>query len=158
MIPLSESDTILVAEGDALIRMVMTDMLGDAGFAVAATSTVPGALAQLEARPGTRALITGRTLSAVGDGIGLIHRARARWPGLALLITSGAASDLPDLIPADVRILWKPFHYQLLARAVADEIRRCGLAAAPVLPEGSPTGSVQLDLAAAAPARGPDMT
>lgn len=156
----SDPDAILVAEGDALIRMVMVDMLEDAGFAVTAAADAAGALAALETRPEIRALITGRTLTALGDGIDLVHRARAGWPGLALLITSGSASDLPQRIPVGVRIVWKPFHYHVLARVIADEIRSAGRAAsaAPVMPEGLPAGPAQPELAAAAPVREPDKT
>ncbi|GJD79712.1 response regulator [Methylobacterium gregans] len=147
----SEPDAILVAEGDALIRMVMVDMLGDAGFAVTPAADAAAALAVLEARPEIRALIAGRTLAEVGDGIELVHRARDGWPHLAILITSGAASDLPPLIPAGVRILWKPFHYQVLAQVLAEEIRALGSpSAAPLLPEGSPTSP------GAAPVHEPD--
>ena len=41
----SEPDAILVAEGDALIRMVMVDMLSDAGFAVTKAADAADALA-----------------------------------------------------------------------------------------------------------------
>lgn len=147
----SEPDAILVAEGDALIRMVMVDMLSDAGFAVSAAADAAAALSVLETRPEIRALIAGRTLSAIGDGIGLVHQARANWPHLAILITSGAASDLPPLIPEGVRILWKPFHYHVLAQVIADEIRVLrSPSAAPLLPEGSPTSP------GAAPVHEPD--
>jgi CheY-like chemotaxis protein len=154
----SEPDAILVAEGDALIRMVMVDMLEDAGFAVTAVSDAIGALAALETRPGIRALITGRTLTAVGDGIALAHRARAGWPALALLITSGSAGDLPERIPEDARILWKPFHYHVLIQVIAEEIRGgAGASAAPLLPEGLPARPAEPGLAvAAAPVREPD--
>lgn len=147
----SEPDAILVAEGDALIRMVMVDMLSDAGFAVTTAADAADALAVLKARPEIRALIAGRTLTAVGDGIGLVHRARADRPHLAILITSGAASDLPPLLPEGVRILWKPFHYHVLAQLIVEEIHAVGSpSAAPLLPEGSPTSP------GAAPVHEPD--
>ncbi|AWN36283.1 response regulator [Methylobacterium radiodurans] len=154
----SEPDAILIAEGDALIRMVMVDMLSDAGFTVVAVADAAGALAVLETRAEIRALITGRTLTALGDGIGLIQRARVGWPGLALLITSGSASDLTSQIPTGVRIVWKPFHYHVLAQVIAQEIRGSdGPSAIPLLPEGLPTSPAQPGLAAAAaPVREPD--
>jgi DNA-binding NtrC family response regulator len=83
----SRSLAILIAEADELVRMVIADMLVDAGFQTIEVCTAVEALAVLRGPVTVRMLITGRSI--VGDGIALAHLVHHRWPGVGVIVTSG---------------------------------------------------------------------
>jgi two-component system, response regulator PdtaR len=118
--------------------MVTADMLEDAGFQTVEVRTAVEALAVLEGSITVSMLITGRGI--VGDGVALAHLVHHRWPGVGIVVTSGAGAYLQEELPPGVRLLSKPYDFADLIHEV-----EAGLAqvqdepsGAPVLPGGVP--------------------
>ncbi|WP_187276708.1 response regulator [Methylobacterium sp. WL30] len=88
---------ILIAEADQLVRMVTADMLTDLGYRAIEVGTAAEALAVLQGPDTVRMLITGRSI--VGDGVALVHLVHHRWPGVGIIVTSGAGADLRSALP-----------------------------------------------------------
>ncbi len=153
---------ILIAEADQLVRMVTADMLEDVGFHTIEVRTAAEALAVLERPTPVSVLITGRGI--VGDGVALAHLVHHRWPGVRIIVTSGAGADLQGELPPGTRLLSKPYVFADLIQEVEAGLAEVqeAFSAAPVLPSGVPphTG-VELGNgigALAAPTTEPDKT
>ncbi|MGH1569573.1 response regulator [Methylobacterium sp. P31] len=141
--------------------MVTADMLADAGFQTIEVRTAAEAVAVLEGPTPVRLLITGRSI--VGDGVALAHLVHHRWPGVGVIVTSGAGADLQRELPPTTRLLRKPYDFADLIREVEAGLGPTTeeISAAPILPSGVPphTG-VELSngVGAAAPTTEPDKT
>ncbi len=153
---------ILIAEADQLVRMVTADMLTDIGYQSIEVSTAAEALAVLEGPAIVRMLITGRSI--VGDGVALAHLVHHRWPGVGIIVTSGAGAGLQRELPPGTRLLSKPYKFADLIQEVEAGLVevRDEPSTAPVLPSGVPPHR-GLDLgygvgAIAAPSTEPDKT
>jgi hypothetical protein len=70
------------------------------------------------------------------DGISLAKIVRARWPAIAIVVTSGALPDGGNLeIPEDVRFVRKPYKAETLIEeleAAIAETARLDVSAAPI--------------------------
>ncbi|GJE54860.1 response regulator [Methylobacterium thuringiense] len=153
---------ILIAEADQLVSMVTADMLTDVGYQAMEVSTAAEALAVLRGPTTVRMLITGRSI--VGDGVALAHLVHHRWPGVGIIVTSGAGAELKRELPPGTRLLRKPYRFADLIHEVEAGLAqvRDEPAPAPVLPVGVPPHR-GLDLghgvgAIAAPSTEPDKT
>ncbi|MCJ2010684.1 response regulator [Methylobacterium sp. J-092] len=129
---------ILIAEADQLVRMVTADMLTDLGYRAIEVGTAAEALALLQGPDTVRMLITGRSI--VGDGVALVHLVHHRWPGVGIIVTSGAGADLRSALPPGTRLLSKPYKFADLIQEVEAGLGqvRDEPATAPVLPSGVP--------------------
>lgn len=128
---------ILIAEADHLVRMVTADMLADAGFRTIEVRTAVEALVVLEGPDAVRMLITGRGIE--GDGVALAQLVHHRWPGIGIIVTSGAGGDLMRDLPPGTRLLSKPYDFADIIREVeANLVRHESPSAGPVLPGGVP--------------------
>ncbi len=110
--------TVLVAEDEILLRMVIAGYLRDCGFDVVEAGDADEAVRVLEA--GVRVDIVFSDVNMPGrlDGFGLAQWLRRERPGLKIILTSGAAQgekDASDLC-AHVPVLAKPYDYAELAR------------------------------------------
>jgi CheY-like chemotaxis protein len=134
----SRSLAILIAEADELVRMVIADMLVDAGFQTIEVCTAVEALAVLRGPVTVRMLITGRSI--VGDGIALAHLVHHRWPGVGVIVTSGAGGDLQRELPPGTRLLSKPYVFADFIQGVVAGLAQVQeeISTAPVLPSGVP--------------------
>jgi len=107
------SDTkpqILVAEDEAMLRLIAVEMLEDAGFKVFEASDGVEALTLLKANPEIALLISDIKMPRL-DGYGLIEAGLDLKPGLKVLLMTGYA-DVPlpiQLKSRDIQILHKPF-------------------------------------------------
>ena len=153
---------ILIAETDPLVRMVTADMLTDIGYQAIEVRTATEALEVLQGPATVRMLITGRRI--VGDGVALAHLVHHRWPSVAIIVTSGAGSELQHELPLGTRLLRKPYKFADLVQEVEAGLlqARDEASAAPVVPSGVPPHR-GLDLghgvgAIAAPSTEPDKT
>ncbi|WP_246686698.1 hypothetical protein [Methylobacterium sp. WL30] len=83
-------------------------------------------------------LITERSI--VGDGVALVHLVHHRWPGVGIIVTSGAGADLRSALPPGTRLLSKPYKFADLIQEVEAGLGqvRDEPATAPVLPSGVP--------------------
>jgi CheY-like chemotaxis protein len=106
----AEPKIILVAEDELLVRMLVVDLLTDAGFQVVEAGHAAEALIALES--GTwriHLLFTDINMPGTMDGLELAHHVRAKWPHIALLIASGEAKPVPSSLPVGSVFLAKPY-------------------------------------------------
>jgi CheY-like chemotaxis protein len=129
---------ILIAEADELVRMVTADMLTDVGFQTMEVCTAAEAVAVLQGSVAVRMLITGRAI--VGDGVALAHLVHHRWPGVGIIVTSGAGVDLQHDLPPGTRLLSKPYAFADLIQEVEAGLVQAQKepSPAPMLPSGVP--------------------
>ena len=113
------SRTVLLVEDDVLVRECMGEMLGDAGWRVAAAANAFEALDWMNARGMPDALVTDLRLGPGMSGLALIAEARRRWPQLRAVLVSGADPAGLCLHPGD-RFLGKPFSMDKLLQVVAE--------------------------------------
>ncbi len=109
---------ILLVEDEALIRMVGSDALADAGYEVIEASSADHALTVLEKAGEVHLLFTDIRMPGSMDGLqlaGLVHK---RWPAMKILVTSGDTWPPKEQIPDDGRFIAKPYLPQMLQREV----------------------------------------
>jgi two-component system, response regulator PdtaR len=73
---------VLVAEDEALVRLLANDMLTDAEYRVVEAQDGQEALGILSAKNSVRAL-------SKHDGLALARIVRQRWPHIGVVVTSG---------------------------------------------------------------------
>jgi len=115
--PEREPATILVVEDEVLIRLVLADELRMAGFFVLEAADADAALALIVAEPAIALVFTDIRMPGSMDGLGLMHRVRAYWPHLKIIVASGAA------LPVDEEPCWdlslqKPYDVPDVLRSV----------------------------------------
>jgi len=114
---------VLLVEDEPSAREGLTAMLNMIGCQVAAVGSGEEALA----RPAGEAydlLLTDLLLPGMHGGE-LIRKARARWPGIRVLVMSGYAEDEAvrrGVLDGSVRFLQKPFGLATLERALGDAL------------------------------------
>ncbi len=82
--------TILVVEGDFLLRKVIHYLLASAGFSVVMQAEVNGALAVLDAQPDVQAIVIDLT---VPGGYALAWTVGLCWPNIGIVATSTVARE-----------------------------------------------------------------
>lgn len=114
---------VLLAEDEAMLRLIAAEMLEDAGFQVFEASDGVEALAQLQANPQIALLVSDIKMPRL-DGYGLIEAGLAFKPDLKVLLMTGYADvPLPKVLKAhDIQILHKPFQLDDLVAMVASII------------------------------------
>ena len=80
---------ILLVEDEPVIRGIVADMLGDAGFEVTATCTGDEAAILIADSDRFDVLLTDVTMPGLIDGIGLAEHAREVHPALPVVFVSG---------------------------------------------------------------------
>jgi CheY-like chemotaxis protein len=137
---------VLVTEDEVLVRMLIADVLQEAGYTVLEATTAVEALALLEARPDIGVLFADIDLPGGVDGVELARRVGDRHPGVALVLSSGRNRPGGDGVPAGACFVPKPWTNAALMACIARAVRR----ARPAV--GGP-GAVWTDLSLAALAR-----
>ena len=101
--------TVIVVEDDPLQRSDAVAMLDAAGLDVVDFETADEALLFLDARAGeVAAVLTDVQMPGTLDGFDLAIKISVSWPGVAVLMTSGADRPSSLLIPT-VTFLPKPW-------------------------------------------------
>ena len=101
-----ETATVLVVEDDFLVRICAADALSEAGFQVLEAADAPEALALLDRAP-VDVVFTDVNMPGEFDGLGLAERVARRWPGVAVVVTSGRG--FPNGLAAGARFVPKPY-------------------------------------------------
>jgi two-component system, response regulator PdtaR len=112
--------TVVVAEDEPLIRLLVAGAMRDAGFEVIEAGHAEEALGHLQSQPATiHLLFTDIHMPGQMTGLALACYVREAWPHIALLITSG---QMPaEELPAGSIFLTKPYeteHVVAHARAL----------------------------------------
>ena len=113
--------TILIVEDEALVRVIGSDALEDAGYDVLEAASSDEALRLLDANDDVRLLFTDIRMPGKLDGLQLANLVHERWPRIKILITSGDTWPSQDRIPDDGRFIAKPYKVTALCDQV-DEI------------------------------------
>jgi CheY-like chemotaxis protein len=101
---------IIVAEDDALTRLVIAGALVSEGFEVIEAGHADDAIVHLEMRgQDVRVLFTDVQMPGEMDGVRLAHHVRSRWPQIGVIVTSGQAlPQLPEMPPGS-KFVPKPY-------------------------------------------------
>jgi CheY-like chemotaxis protein len=102
--------TVLVADDDVLIRMVIADYLRECGFRVVEAANADEAVAVLDATP-VDAVFSDVHMPGSMNGFGLAAFVRQRYPGVAVTLTSGLTqkADAAGELCMDGPLLAKPY-------------------------------------------------
>jgi CheY-like chemotaxis protein len=108
---------ILVAEDEAMLRIIAVEMLEDAGFSVLQAGDGEEALALLKTHPDISLLVSDIKMPRM-DGYALVEAVRAFKPELKVLLMTGYSQTPPPNLPAfkGVTTLHKPFNLDRLCQ------------------------------------------
>jgi CheY-like chemotaxis protein len=112
-----ESRMVLVVEDEPLIRETVTDAFESAGLEVLSAANAQEALDALRGHPEVSLVFTDINMPGTMDGLDLAKFVRAKWPRIALIVTSGrpppvAIADMPG------RFFSKPYNLGELIDAI----------------------------------------
>jgi len=112
---------ILLAEDETLVRMIASDILtDDASYRVIEAANADEALTLLEARHDVRVVFTDVDMPGSLNGYALARIVDMRWPGIALIVTSGLTGPGIGDLPKKARFLPKPYSPATLLDTVRD--------------------------------------
>lgn len=117
---LDNRSVVLLVEDDMLVRMIVAEVLADAGFAVIECASAEQALAALQTRPDVQVLFTDVNMPGALDGLALARIVHQQWPAVGIAIGSGRIRPGPGEIPPGTRFLAKPYVFDALTEAVCD--------------------------------------
>jgi DNA-binding NtrC family response regulator len=114
----SESHAILIAEDEAMLRIVAVEALKDEGFTVFEAGDGVSALEELRSHPEIELLISDIKMPRLG-GYGLAKDALELRPDLKVLFMTGYSTESPpDFVRARaIKTLQKPFNVVQLSHA-----------------------------------------
>jgi CheY-like chemotaxis protein len=112
---------ILLAEDEAMLRVLAVEMLEDAGFKVFEAGDGVEALELLQANPDIALLVSDIKMPRM-DGYALVEAGLRFKPGLKVLLMTGYSHEPPPhlLKAAGVQILHKPFNLERLCALAAE--------------------------------------
>ena len=112
---------ILVAEDEAMLRVIAVEMLEDAGFTVFQAGDGEEALALLKANPDIILLVSDVKMPRM-DGYALVQAGRDFKPDLKVLLMTGYAQDPPPSVAAlkGILTLHKPFNLDRLCQLAGE--------------------------------------
>src|SRR5690606_5922535 len=121
-------ETILLAEDEPPLRVLMTNLLTGAGYRVLAAASGPQALTLWRAHgPEVRLLVTDIVMPDGMSGFDLAAELVREQPQLPIIYTSGYSPELSgrqDELIAGVNFLPKPFTMDRLLRAIRNALDR----------------------------------
>jgi len=110
---------ILVVEDDPWVRLIGTDLLGEAGFTVVEAESAEQALRIFEQRPERAVVFTDVEMPGSLNGLDLAWRISARAPGIGILVTSGGGPVPEALLPVRAHFIAKPYSAATLLSQIA---------------------------------------
>jgi len=119
--------TILVAEPDVLVRMVISDYLRECGYRVAEAANADDVIVILQSAKRIDVVLSEVRLSGQMDGFELARWVRTNHPSVEVVLASGitsAAGKAGDL--CDNGPLEKPYHPQQVEKRIKMLLERRG--------------------------------
>ena len=113
---------VLLVEDEPLVRMCAADILEDEGFEVIEAATAAAALTILEKRDDVTAVFTDIDIPGGMNGLELAGIVHARWPHIALVVTSGVCRA--DNLPGDGVFIGKPYAAAAPVRIIRELVRQ----------------------------------
>jgi two-component system cell cycle sensor histidine kinase/response regulator CckA len=117
--------SVLLAEDEPGIRTLAARALARDGWTVTEAASGDEALELIAACAEAPAALITDIVMPGADGEAVLQAARARWPALPVIVTSGYAETLRGQQPAGVGVTWlaKPYTMRELTRTVAGLVR-----------------------------------
>jgi CheY-like chemotaxis protein len=109
---------VLLVDDEPGVRLVASDGLEDAGFAVIEAADAREAINILASRPDVGVLFTDVNMPGELDGLELAELVHQRWPAIKLVVTSGRA--LPREVPDDGRFIAKPYSLRSMTKLIGE--------------------------------------
>lgn len=100
--------TVLLVEDEPLIRMVLADVLVDAGYDVVEAGNVLEAVGALSRCNNISALVTDVDLPGMLNGLALVNLIRNCYSHIDIAVVSGRA-DIADWLPEGSTFFAKPY-------------------------------------------------
>jgi DNA-binding response OmpR family regulator len=116
---------VLLAEDEFLIRAVLVDALGEAGFACIEAATGQDALDVLAGDKPIAAVIVDLGLPDM-PGLRVIEAAARHRPGTPIIQCSGSNAAAPAIAGGKVHVFPKPYNPDELSKFVAALVARAG--------------------------------
>lgn len=122
----AEPVTILIAEDEAMVRMVEAETLRDAGFEIREARDGAAALEVLKSDAKVDLLITDIKMPGM-NGYQLVEAGIALRPSLKVILITGYAQDPlpPAMATAGIKVVYKPFDIDVLP-ALARQVMQIG--------------------------------
>jgi len=119
--PRGQGETVLVVEDEEKVRRLAAARLENLGYSVVEAASGAQALKMLAAGLRADIVFTDLVMPEGVSGIDLAQEARARWPGIRVLMTSGYSEALVGTRELQgTRLLRKPYRQAELAAAIRD--------------------------------------
>ena len=116
----TNQNVVLLVEDEPLVRMSGADVLTDEGFRVIEAVSAAEAIALLEARPDVLVLVSDVEMGSGPNGFQLSQTMHDRWPGVAIILTSGRARPAAGDMPPGSIFLAKPYPLSVLVQHVRE--------------------------------------
>ncbi|WP_404404606.1 PAS domain S-box protein [Pelagibacterium halotolerans] len=126
---LGNGELVLAVEDDERVRRLTVTRLKELGYNVLEAGSGAEALAVLAANPDVDLLFSDLVMPGGMSGYELCNKARALYPNVRALLTSGYAEELTRsdaLAEAHLKVLRKPYRMADLAEAVAGALKGNG--------------------------------
>ncbi len=121
---MADKASILIAEDEAMVRMVEAETLRDAGYEICEARDGTAALDVLKSDARVDLLITDIKMPGL-SGYQLAEAGMALRPNLKVILITGYAQDPvpPGIVSAGIKIVYKPFDIDVLPK-LAEEVLR----------------------------------
>ncbi len=117
---------VLVVEDDVLVRDLIVEILGDAGYAMSEAACGDEAFDLFCRQPDLAAeiaaVVTDIDMPGEIDGLGLAARLNKAWPRIGVVVTSGGSRAEARVLHQPAIFLAKPFRPDRLIAAVGSVI------------------------------------
>ena len=110
--------TVLVVDDEAFVRMLVADVLDEAGYEVIEAADARTALKRLELAGDVQVLFTDINMPPGMNGLELAEQVHQRWPGIGLVVSSGYERPSDEQIADGGIFVPKPFRPEDIVRAV----------------------------------------
>jgi CheY-like chemotaxis protein len=111
---------VLVVEDEALVRMYVSDVLGQSGFDVVEADNAEEALMRLATESAICAVVSDVAMPGPFDGFELARRLRREFPRIGVVLISGVLEPKDMYMPLGVRFVSKPVRAATLLRLVRE--------------------------------------
>jgi PAS domain S-box-containing protein len=120
-------ETVLAVEDNPGLRRVVVRQLSELGYRVIEAADAGAALAILEEQP-VALLFSDVVLPGGITGYELARLAKARWPGVKIVLTSGFPENRmgDEIAGENIKLLGKPYRRQDIARVIGEILGETG--------------------------------
>ena len=109
---------VLIVEDKALIRMSAVEMIEQTGCRIVEAVNADEAIDILTSRTDINVLFTDIEMPGSMDGLELAQAVHDRWPGIAIIVTSGRKRPSAGDLPVGSRFIAKPYEALTVARTI----------------------------------------